>query len=108
MKKNRSRSRSIAKVDGLHRRIESTATASNKRQRFEPTEVFFAWLLSLPSRANIAQAAQKAITVLEDAGPLCPQGLELRRLLREAAHCANRSATTRSPKGSRSRKRLVH
>lgn len=50
-----------------------------------PEEVFLAWLVALPEGVDVAAAARKQITRLDEAAAVSPPLRRLRALLEEAA-----------------------
>ena len=57
-------------------------------RRTRPEDVFLAWLLSLPSEADIAQAARREIARLDRAAPLDAGPKRLRQLMIELVETA--------------------
>ncbi len=54
-----------------------------------PEDVFLLWLLQLPERADVAEAARSEIARLDRAAPLSPGPARLRELMAEAAEAGS-------------------
>ena len=57
-------------------------------RRTRPEDVFLAWLLTLPSGADVAQAARREIARLDRAAPLDAGPERLRQLMMELVEAA--------------------
>jgi len=109
MKDKASGPRESHQAESQNRPIDPWAATPHIRHKLKPEDVFLAWLLKLPSGADVALSARKAIGVLEEAGSLSPQAMELCGMLREAAyHTGGVTSFVGCKKGGGRKRGLVH